>query len=282
MLLASRMNGFICPQVSLYCKISRLVRPRLHSDHDTSVLIPPQQRILPAPHLCLFRIAPPREEVLVRRDPRQPPRDRAVHVLHHSKVRREQDVEVPLLHERRPHGHRFPLVPRLDDGRVEARRRVGQRVEVGRDEPVRGEVPRQDVEEVHQARRDVLGQRQVGRERHPVAQVAHPARVLQRVRVLAVSRGDVAHAQEARCDGVELLGVELVEVAFGVDEDLALQGLVGEGVVADGVVREVVEDFHGEEEAGRRDVLVPVEDGLVDDFDLVGVAFAGRFCLEGC
>lgn len=35
---------------------------------------------------------------------------------------------------------------------------------------------------------------------------------------------------------------------------------------------EVVKDLHGEEEARRGDVLVPFEDGLVDDFDLVCVA----------
>ena len=36
---------------------------------------------------------------------------------------------------------------------------------------------------------------------------------------------------------------------------------------------EVVEDFEGEEEAGGGDVGVPVEDGLVDDFDFLAVAF---------
>lgn len=35
---------------------------------------------------------------------------------------------------------------------------------------------------------------------------------------------------------------------------------------------EVVEDFQGQEEAGRVDVFVPLEDGLVDDLDVSGVS----------
>ena len=84
------------------------------------------------------------------------------------------------------------------------------------------------------------------------------------------------HAAAARThaggEGVELAEVELVEVAVGVDEDVALEGLAGLDVVADAVVGEVVEDLHGEKEAGRGHVAVPVEDALVDDLDLVGVA----------
>ena len=51
-----------------------------------------------------------------------------------------------------------------------------------------------------------------------------------------------------------------------------MEWFLGEGVVSDDIVGEVVEDFHGEEEAGRRDVLVPSEDRAVDDLNLVDMA----------
>lgn len=55
------------------------------------------------------------------------------------------------------------------------------------------------------------------------------------------------------------------------------------------VVGEVVEDFYGEEEVRRGDILVLCEDGVVDDFDFVGVVvgFGGGeevvflYCGEG-
>lgn len=82
----------------------------------------------------------------------------------------------------------------------------------------------------------------------------------------------MADAEESRGQGIQLMDVKLVKVAVSVDEHVALQGFLGGDVVPDAVVGEVVKDFHGEEEAGRGDVAVPLEDGLVDDFDLVGVA----------
>lgn len=63
--------------------------------------------------------------------------------------------------------------------------------------------------------------------------------------------------------------VEFVKVASPVYEDGALQGLLGHGFIPDAVVREVIEDFEGEEETRGRDVGVPAEDGAVDDLDLV-------------
>lgn len=86
----------------------------------------------------------------------------------------------------------------------------------------------------------------------------------------------VAHAQEAGGDGVDVFGVELVKFAGVVDKDGALEGVFGDGVVADAVVREVVEDFKGEKVAREGDVGIPGEDGAVDDFDMVGVAPRGR------
>ena len=84
--------------------------------------------------------------------------------------------------------------------------------------------------------------------------------------------GGVAHAEEARGDGVDGAGVELEKVPFVVDEDGALEGLFGEGVVADAVVGEVVEHFQSEEKAWRRGVGVPGEDGAVDDLNVFSVA----------
>ena len=75
-------------------------------------------------------------------------------------------------------------------------------------------------------------------------------------------------------------GVEFEEVALAVDEDGALQRGLGEGIVPDAVVREVVEDFEGEEVAGGGHVGLPGEDGAVDDFDVRGVAARGGVTVE--
>lgn len=85
----------------------------------------------------------------------------------------------------------------------------------------------------------------------------------------------LADAKEAGGDGVEVGVVEVVEVAFSVDEDAGLEGLLGAHVVADAVVREVVKDLEGEEEAGRGNGFGPVEDGPVDDLDVLPVAALG-------
>lgn len=82
----------------------------------------------------------------------------------------------------------------------------------------------------------------------------------------------MADAEESRGQGIQLMDVKLVKVAVSVDEHVALQRLLGGDIVPDAVVGEVVKDLHGEEEARRGDVAVPLEDGLVDDLDLVRVA----------
>lgn len=68
------------------------------------------------------------------------------------------------------------------------------------------------------------------------------------------------------------MDVEFVKVAVAVDEHVALKRLLRRNVISDAIVGEVVKDLHGEEEARRGDILVPFEDGLVDDLDLVCVA----------
>ena len=69
-----------------------------------------------------------------------------------------------------------------------------------------------------------------------------------------------------------MLGVEFVKVSGVVDEDGALQWLFGEGIVADTVMSEIVEDFESEEVARCADVGIPREYGFVDDFHVRGVA----------
>jgi len=91
--------------------------------------------------------------------------------------------------------------------------------------------------------------------------------------------GCVAHAEEACCYWVDGRCVELVEVAFVVDEDGSLEGFFGKGVVADTIVSKVVEDFESEKEAWGWGVGVPGEDGAIDDFDMFGVSSGGcGFC----
>lgn len=145
-------------------------------------------------------------------------------------------------------------------------------MEVARDEAVGGEVLLDDVEELHEAGGDVLGVAEVRGEGGEAAPEGAQGGARAVGGGVAAVGGGVAHAQEARGDGVEDGLVELVEVAELVDQHGALQRLLGGEVVAHDVVREVVEDLHGEEEARRRHALVPVEDGLVDDLDLGRVA----------
>ena len=84
-----------------------------------------------------------------------------------------------------------------------------------------------------------------------------------------------ANFEEPRSQGVNLLRVEFVKVSAVVDQNCALQRFFGKRVVADTIVREVVEDFEGEEIAGGQDEGVPVEYGAVDDLDVVDVVPGG-------
>lgn len=73
-------------------------RPRvLHRDHKTSILIPVQQRILPAPRRRVLDVRPAIHEGLVVEHAGELARDGAVHVLHDLEVCGEEDVEVALL-----------------------------------------------------------------------------------------------------------------------------------------------------------------------------------------
>lgn len=169
------------------------------------------------------------------------------------------------------HGHHSPLIPRLHDGCVQPLYRLGEPVEIGGEQFVAGEVLFQHVKELHQPRGDVLCVGEVGGKGHPGREEAQRGIRGIWTRVVA-SRGGVADAEEARRYRVQAVHVELVKVSAAVDEDVALEGLLGRHVVADAVVGEVVKDLHGEEEAVRRHVLIPFKYGAVHNLDLVLVA----------
>lgn len=101
----------------------------------------------------------------MRHTPRQAPRNRTVQILHHSEVRREEDVKVALVDHGRRDGDGAATVARLHDGAVDARGAVGEAVEVAGYEAVGGEGSGEDVEELHEARGDVLWEGEVGGER---------------------------------------------------------------------------------------------------------------------
>ena len=84
----------------------------------------------------------------------------------------------------------------------------------------------------------------------------------------------VAHPQKSRSYRIYLSGVKLVEVASIIDEDSTLHGFFREWVISYAVVGEIVEDFEGEEVAGRGNVDVPGEYGAIDDVDV--------FCVSSC
>lgn len=92
--------------------------------------------------------------------------------------------------------------------------------------------------------------------------------------------GCVANAQKARCDGIEIRGVEFVKVAVVVDKDVSLKGFFGDWIVADTIMGEVVKDFEGEKIAGRGVVVGPIEDGPVDNLHAVRVAARGGRAAE--
>lgn len=137
-----------------------------------------------------------------------------------------------------------------------------------------GEKIFQCLEELHQPRGDILRHRQIGRERQPRLQSTNEA-ISRKGMLERLPVSGMPYAQVTLSDRIDLLSVKLEEVAVLVDEHHTLVTFLGEGVVADGVVCEVVKDLEGEEVAGRADVDVPIENGLVDDLDVSRVATSG-------
>lgn len=69
----------------------------LYSDHDTSIRIPAQQRVLAIARSRVLYICPSPKVFLVRHCARQFARHGSVHVLHGLKVCREEDVKIALM-----------------------------------------------------------------------------------------------------------------------------------------------------------------------------------------
>lgn len=69
----------------------------LHRHHDTSVLVPGQERVLAVPRLRVFDVRPATHEVFVAHDLGQFASDGAVEVLDDVEIRGEEDIEVALL-----------------------------------------------------------------------------------------------------------------------------------------------------------------------------------------
>lgn len=147
-------------------------------------------------------------------------------------------------------------------------------MEIARHQPMRGKVLPQHIKELHQSRRDILCGLEIILKRQLLLQSPGQLLLLQRmlVRMIRGAARFIPHTQKPCRHRIELRAIEFEKVALGIDQDVGLQGSLGGRVVADEVVGEIVPDFEGEEEARARHVRVPVEDGLVDDSDFVGVA----------
>ena len=79
----------------------------LYSNHDRSVLIPAQERVLSVPRLCVFNISPSLEEVLVLHDASELSSDGAVDCFVDRKVCGEENVEETLMDLRADVSHMF-------------------------------------------------------------------------------------------------------------------------------------------------------------------------------
>ena len=81
----------------------------------------------------------------------------------------------------------------------------------------------QHIEELHQPCRDPLRIRKIRRERQRRPHLAQqPLGTTRQIATTIPRTRGATDAQEARGDGVDVAGVEFVEVAVGVDEDAAL------------------------------------------------------------
>ena len=86
----------------------------------------------------------------------------------------------------------------------------------------------------------------------------------------------MSRPKKSRRYGVDVLSIKLVKLAVVINQDDRLHGLLGNGVVTYAVMREVVKDFESEKAARGRDVGVPIENGAIDDFDVVFVSARRR------
>jgi hypothetical protein len=70
----------------------------LQRSKNTSILIPPQERILPILRLRLLHIRPPPQKLLMGENTREFAGDGSVHHFHDMEVGGEEDVEVALMY----------------------------------------------------------------------------------------------------------------------------------------------------------------------------------------
>lgn len=76
----------------------------------------------------------------------------------------------------------------------------------------------------------------------------------------------MSHPQETFSYGIDLLSVKLIELAIFIDQNYSLMRLFRERVIADSVMREVIENFQSKEVAWCAHIHVPIEYGAIDDF----------------
>lgn len=192
-----------------------------NTNHNPTIRIPTNHRILSTPRPRILEIPPPLQELPLPHNPGQLPCHRPIDILHSPEVRRKKYIKKPLLYIRSGDGYNATLVACLHDRGVETSDGIRKMGEIGKEQLVQGKVGAEDVEKLQKARGDVFRECQVPRERQVSLQSAQPARLLEWVRKGSLaSRG--ADAQETRRGGVEGFGVEFVEVALAVDEDGAL------------------------------------------------------------
>lgn len=123
---------------------------------------------------------------------------------------------------------------------------------------MRREVLIEHIEELHQSRGNILGQRVVPAEwRRGAKATEEPGAQGAGERTAGCC---LTHAQESSRNGVQLGIVELVELAVGVDQDSALLGQLAATVIADGVMAKIVKHLQRQKETRRMHVCVPVKD----------------------
>lgn len=215
--------------------------------------------------------------------------DGTIHVLDDVEVGGEEDIEVTLMNLSESisqaqdiriakvaktykwscHRHGSPLVSSLHHGRIQPRHCVWQGTEITCHKTMCGEVLIQHVEKLHQPRGDIFGQGELLAERWRGADATKVPRTEGAGEW--PPRCSLTDAQKASGDGVELRVEVFVELAVRIDQHSTLLRKLGTGVVADGIVAEIIKHLESKEEAGGMHVCVPVKDGPVDNLDAVPV-----------
>ena len=139
---------------------------------------------------------------------------------------------------------------------------------------MRREVLVQHVEELHQPRGDVLGHGELPAEWWRGANATKEPRAEGTGK--GAPRRSLADAQEASSNRVELRVEVFVKLAVRIDQHSTLLGKLGAGVVADGVVGEIIKHLEREEKAGGMHICVPVKDRPIDDLNAVSMTLGTK------